>query len=471
MVIRRFTFALILLVSPMISQAADSEMIRDISQMQVSEKALNDAVASRTLSWLTGSSSNNDYMSVGRMANYFGFVGLRVASGHSLSRSQVAKHTLAVLDSDQREILIELVTEQKAPFNKAVASRSAMNRALEGLLVGETISEAAFIRLGETYGADEALLGQVIAQRLGEIIQTLDNDQKQQLNQIRDAYLNGKGQDLSLSSSKIKMSKADKKELVNLAARLLSWSTGDQEFNDFEVVGKPSQHFGFVSLRIASNHGIKRGQVAKEVRSLLTEQQNALLQQSAQNNIAEFNDFLEQRGQLMRTLEAAQQGKTISTDKVVEYGQATGGIEASMTWDQAQAMLKVRALLTDSQSQTLLTIRNKYTAGGNDTLPENSIERGRQLYSQCTLCHSENSSIAPNMNQIVGRKVASDDRYQNYSKAMLEFAAKNPVWSESLIEQFLASPKDLIPGTYMGYTGLKNKQDRQAIVEYLSTLD
>ncbi|MDR9827020.1 hypothetical protein RCJ22_15525 [Vibrio sp. FNV 38] len=464
--------AVMFLASPSMALAKDSAMIRDITQEQVDEKGLTDAVASRTLSWLTGSSSNNDYMSVGRVANYFGFVGLRVASGHSLSRSQVAKDTLSVLNANQQAVLLTLVEQQKAPFDDVVTSRFAMNRALEGLLVGESISEADFIKLGQAYGQKEAQLGQVIAQSLGEIMQTFTAEQKQQLDKNRHAHLNGQGQKLDLpkNKSKIKLNKADKKELTNLAARLLSWSTGSETFNDFEVVGKPSQHFGFVSLRLASNHGVKRGQVAKEVMDLLTAEQNALLAQSAQRNIAEFNTFIEERGKLMRHLEAAQSGQAIKADKVIEYGRNTGEVEASMTWDQAMAMLAVRDSLTDQQSQSLLNIRNKYTAGGDATLPKNSVERGRQLYSQCTLCHSNNSTIGPNIVPIVGAKVASDNQFNTYSKAMIDFSASHPVWTQSLLLEFLASPKKLIPGTYMGFSGLDDVKDRQALVDYLQTL-
>ncbi|MCF7353423.1 hypothetical protein [Vibrio sp. CK2-1] len=468
-----FTLAMVLLALPPISNAQDSSMVRDIAQSNVDEKALTDAVASRTLSWLTGSSSNNDYMSVGRMANYFGFVGLRVASGHSLSRSQVAKQTLSVLDTKQRQALITLLEQQKAPFKQVVTSRFEMNRALEGLLVGEDLSEEEFLALGQTYGQNEAELGEVIAGTFGQVMQTLTVEQQQQLDMIRHAHLNGKGQDVKLPNSepKIKLNKDDKRELTNLAARFLSWSTGNEEFNDFEVVGKPSQHFGFVSLRLASNHGIKRGQVSKEVIALLTPEQRNILAQSAKSNIVEFHDFIEQRAKLMRSLEAAQKGQSIDSQKVIEYGREVGKIEASMTWDQAMAMLKVRSTLTDEQSQSLLNIRNKYTAGNVAVLSENSVERGRQLYSQCTLCHANNSTIAPNLNSIVGRKVASQSSYDNYSKALVDFSKSNPIWTESLLKEFLASPKNLVPGTYMGFTGLNDSVDQQALVDYLNSLD
>ncbi|GAM70424.1 membrane c-type cytochrome cy [Vibrio sp. JCM 19236] len=465
----RLALGLVLFTFLSTAVAQDSKAVRDITQYQVDEKTLTDAVASRTLSWLTGSSSNNDYVSVGRTANYFGFVGLRVASGHSLSRSQIAKQTLSVLDSKQRSILISLVEKQKSPFEQVSNSRLAMNRALERLLVGENISEEDFIALGRAYGEDEAKLGEVIAETFGQIIQSLSNEQQQQLMRIREAHLEGKGQQLSLvnGNPKIKLGKEDKKELVNLAARLLSWSTGDEAFNDFEVVGKPSQHFGFVSLRLASNHGIKRGQVSKEVMSLLNEQQRQTLVQSAKSNITDFDDFLKQRAKLMRSLEEAQKGELIDSEKVVEYGREVGKLEARMTWDQAMAMLAVRESLSDEQSQALLALRSKYTLS-EEVSAQNSLDRGRQLYAQCALCHL--SPSAPSLDSIVGRKVASDSGYSNYSAALVEFSNRQPIWTEALLSVFMASPKKLIPGTYMGYRGLSQAQDRQALIGYLKTL-
>ncbi|MFC0172935.1 hypothetical protein [Vibrio comitans] len=452
------------------ASAEDSQAVRDISKYQVDEKALTDAVASRTLSWLTGSSSSNDYISVGRTANYFGFVALRVASGHSLSRSQIAKQTLSVLDSKQRSVLISLVEQQKAPFEQASNSRLAMNRALEALLVGEGVSKEEFIVLGQAYGENEAEIGELIAQTFGQIIQSLSSEQKQQLAAIREAHLQGKGQALSFGNGnpKIKLAKEDKKELVNLAARLLSWATGDEAFNDFEVVGKPSQHFGFVSLRLASNHGVKRGQVAKEVMSLLTEEQRETLAMSAKNNIVDFEQFLEQRAKLMRSLEVAQRGDVIDSKKVAYFGREVGQIEAKMTWDQATAMLSVRSSLSDKQSQALLALRSKYTASGEKALAKNSLDRGRQLYAQCALCHLSQS--APSLESIVGRKVASDNLYKNYSSAIKGFATDYPIWTESLLSEFIESPKSRVPGTYMGYRGMTSDAERDALIGYLKTL-
>jgi hypothetical protein len=163
--------------------------LRELSGYDVEEPQLRSAVASRTLTWLTGSSANNDYISVGRMANFFGFVALRVSSGQSLTRANVARDTLAVLSSSQMEGLVGLLDEQVQAHKQTQTARIQMNRALEMLLVGEDVAKTDFLALGRIYGASEAELGRVIAQTFGEIAQTLTSEQQEALTQVRIAHV------------------------------------------------------------------------------------------------------------------------------------------------------------------------------------------------------------------------------------------------------------------------------------------
>lgn len=449
----------------------NAEVIREISDIDVDKEHLRQAVASRTLTWLTGSSSNNDHISVGRLANFFGFVALRVSSGHSLKRSAVAKSTLAILTEPQIDALVTLVNAQKEPFERTQATRYAMNRALEGLLVGETISKDAFLALGAAYGASEAELGRVIGQGLGDVAQTLTADQHTKLAMIRSANLAGRGHESEHSNHKIRMSQEAKQELVNIAARFLSWTTGSKDFNDFEVVGKPSQHFGFVSLRMESNHGVRRGTVAKEVWNMLASDKQQMIDAAVDHNATTFDEFLAIRAQLMRTLETALAGDVIDVARVQELGAALGNVEASMTWAQAVAMLRVRDTMDEAQLNALLAIRAKYTVGTLDVPTKDPIERGRQLFAQCALCHqsTDQKAIAPDLFGIVGREIATDASFESYSPAMQSFAEANQTWSEDLLDRFLELPQSIVPGTFMGFDGLEAAEDRVALIAYLRT--
>ena len=460
-------------VAQPLAAQTDGIPLRDLSGHDVADAQLRSAVASRTLTWLTGTSANNDYISVGRMANFFGFVALRVSSGQSLTRAHVARDTLAVLDPSQIDILVALLNEQSPPHAATQEARIEMNRALERLLVGEDVAQAEFLLLGQTYGAAEAELGRVIAQRFGEIALSLTSEQRESLAHIRAAHVSGQPETVPKKGKRIRMPDVDRQELVNLAARFLSWSTGSPEFNDFEVVGKPSQHFGFVSLRLASGHSVRRGAVAGEVLDLLTPDQKRMLVVAVEQNAEVFPDFLAMRARLMRELEVALRGEDIDPETVQRLGAEVGEIEALMTWAQANAMLRVRDALSAEQLETLLSIRAKYTDTLADGAPGDALDRGRQLFAQCVLCHasSRNNAIAPSLAGVVGREIAADADYDHYSPALQSFARSEGHWTTDLLDVFLTSPRTLVPGTTMGFDGFQSKDDRAAVLDYLATLD
>lgn len=457
---------------PVIAQTA-GPALRDLSGHDVGQQQLRSAVASRTLTWLTGTSANNDYISVGRMANFFGFVALRVSSGQSLTRAHVARDTLAVLEPAQIDLLVDLLDQQGPAHQATQSARIEMNRALEKALVGEAVDESAFLSLGRVYGASEAELGRVIAQTFGQIAGTLTPEQQSKLVMIRSGHAAGEPVAIPRSDHRTRLPGVDQQELVNLAARFLSWTTGSPEFNDFEVVGKPSQHFGFVSLRLASGHSVRRGAVAQDVLGILTADQRQMLDIAVTQNLEAFERFLHIRGDLMRLLEVALRGDVIDRDAVARLGAEVGEIEAQMTWAQAQAMLNVRDALSEAQLNDLLELRARYTVADAAVNMEDPVDLGRQLFAQCVLCHTSSraDAIAPALTGIIGRPIASDDRFDDYSPALTAFSQTKGVWDQNLLDSFLRSPRSLVPGTTMGFDGFDLARDRAALLAYLATLE
>jgi hypothetical protein len=56
-----------------------------------------------------------------------------------------------------------------------------------------TRSRDEFLSLGRNYGRHESLLGQQIAQRIGDIVESLTIEQKAALNDVRSAHISGQG--------------------------------------------------------------------------------------------------------------------------------------------------------------------------------------------------------------------------------------------------------------------------------------
>jgi cytochrome c len=94
---------------------------------------------------------------------------------------------------------------------------------------------------------------------------------------------------------------------------------------------------------------------------------------------------------------------------------------------------------------------------------------GEKVYGKCKSCHSIESKngTGPYLNGVVGRNHGAVADYK-YSDAMMAKAAEP--WSEEAIYTFLKNPKEVIPGTKMGFAGIAKPADRANLVAYLATL-
>jgi len=93
------------------------------------------------------------------------------------------------------------------------------------------------------------------------------------------------------------------------------------------------------------------------------------------------------------------------------------------------------------------------------------------VFGQCAACHAlepgRDTPAGPTLYRIVGRPVASLPGF-NYSPAMRRFAARNPRWTPALLDRFLAEPEAVVPGTEMGYIGMRDPDRRRALIAWLA---
>ena len=99
-----------------------------------------------------------------------------------------------------------------------------------------------------------------------------------------------------------------------------------------------------------------------------------------------------------------------------------------------------------------------------------SADDGRQVFKQvCSICHDvapDKNGTGPSLFGIVGRKTGSVSGF-HYSDAN---KGANLTWDAATLNQYLANPRGVIPGTKMAYAGLKDDAKRAALVAYLQTL-
>ena len=97
-----------------------------------------------------------------------------------------------------------------------------------------------------------------------------------------------------------------------------------------------------------------------------------------------------------------------------------------------------------------------------------SVADGEKVFKKCAACHSiakgGGNKIGPALWGVLGRQAGSVSDYK-YSKTM---AAHGKTWSFEEMNSFLIKPRDWIKGTKMSFAGLKNKNDRVAVILYMN---
>ncbi len=101
---------------------------------------------------------------------------------------------------------------------------------------------------------------------------------------------------------------------------------------------------------------------------------------------------------------------------------------------------------------------------------EGDPDRGKEIFkAQCTACHNfikgakvDFYGVILPLYGIVGQKAAKVKGFM-YSKAMRQ---SDVVWTEEMLEAYLADPKGTLPEIRMEFLGIPEAQDRADIIAY-----
>ena len=93
------------------------------------------------------------------------------------------------------------------------------------------------------------------------------------------------------------------------------------------------------------------------------------------------------------------------------------------------------------------------------------LQRGEQVYTRCAACHAiDRNRTGPQHCGLFGRRAGTAPGFDGYSKAMRN---SKIVWNAHSLDVFLKSPTEAVPGTAMGYAGVKDPQERADLIAWL----
>lgn len=93
-----------------------------------------------------------------------------------------------------------------------------------------------------------------------------------------------------------------------------------------------------------------------------------------------------------------------------------------------------------------------------------AVERGARVYERCAACHALDADrTGPRHCGLLGRRAGSVPGFP-YSPAMRR---SRIVWTEASLDRFLKAPLQALPGTSMGYDGVKDQGERHDLIAYL----
>lgn len=95
---------------------------------------------------------------------------------------------------------------------------------------------------------------------------------------------------------------------------------------------------------------------------------------------------------------------------------------------------------------------------------------GRRVFqSTCSLCHSPQPGrnlTGPSLFGVVGRHSGQVPGFA-YSAANRQSGL---TWDPATLDRYLTSPRQVVPGTLMTFSGLHDPAQRAAVIAYLATL-
>lgn len=107
------------------------------------------------------------------------------------------------------------------------------------------------------------------------------------------------------------------------------------------------------------------------------------------------------------------------------------------------------------------------------TLDPAMVAAGQRAFRQCQSCHNvgdnARNGTGPQLNAIVGAVAGQVDGFR-YSNPMRDAGAGGLIWTADALDAFLTDPRGYMAGNRMSFRGIRNADERAAVIAYLTSL-
>jgi cytochrome c len=123
--------------------------------------------------------------------------------------------------------------------------------------------------------------------------------------------------------------------------------------------------------------------------------------------------------------------------------------------------------LTCLVSTLALSLAGANAVGADGAAPAALVAKGERLYVQCRDCHTvdegDDDRVGPNLYGVPGKAAASRSGFP-YSASL---RAAGLTWDDATLDRWLENPRAVVPETSMAFVGIKDPEDRRALIAYL----
>ncbi len=99
------------------------------------------------------------------------------------------------------------------------------------------------------------------------------------------------------------------------------------------------------------------------------------------------------------------------------------------------------------------------------------VAAGQRVFNQCRACHSIDANgrngVGPNLHGIVGQPAGQRQGFR-YSANLRTLAEGGLTWDEATLRRYLTNPKDVVPQGSMAFAGIRQEQQLNDLIAYLS---